>query len=64
MTEKNMRKLLSLPIPDPYLVNATDKYYGVTSASEEKEIKDMQKSDKKTRRGHPVNWRKTKNYGF
>ena len=50
MTKKIMRKLLSLPIPDPYLVNATDKYYGLTSASEEKEIKDMQKSDKKNKK--------------
>ena len=39
MTDKKKTNLDTLPIPDPYLVAATDRYYGVTPYYEEKKIK-------------------------
>jgi glycosyltransferase involved in cell wall biosynthesis len=44
MTEKNMKDLSSLPVPYPYLVSATDRYYGVTQSSEEKQRKVKKKT--------------------
>ncbi|MBE1553891.1 glycosyltransferase family 4 protein [Sporosarcina limicola] len=43
MTAEKMTNLHSLPIPDPYLVSATDQYYGVTSSYEEKQTKKKKK---------------------
>jgi glycosyltransferase involved in cell wall biosynthesis len=44
MTEKNMNDFSSLPVPYPYLVSATDRYYGVTQSSEEKQRKVKKKT--------------------
>jgi glycosyltransferase involved in cell wall biosynthesis len=44
MTEKNMKDLSSMPVPYPYLVSATDRYYGVTQSSEEKQRKVKKKT--------------------
>jgi glycosyltransferase involved in cell wall biosynthesis len=48
MTEKNMNDFSSLPVPYPYLVSATDRYYGVTQSSEEKQRKEKKKTSIKS----------------
>ena len=40
MTDKHLNDLFSLPVPYPYLVSATDEYYGVNQSFEEKQRKE------------------------
>ena len=48
MTDKQMKNLLSQPIPAPYLVSATDQFYGVTPSFETKEKKMPLEGKKRT----------------
>ena len=49
MTDKKMKTHLdALPIPYPYLVSATDQYYGVTPCYEEKQSRKKKKKERKS----------------
>lgn len=44
MTDKRLNDFYSLPVPYPYLVSATDQYYGVHQSSEEKKRQEKKSS--------------------
>ena len=43
MTDKGLNDIFSMPVPYPYLVTATDQYYGVNQLTEEKKRKEKSK---------------------
>ena len=50
MTDRKKANLDALPIPVPYLIAATDRYYGVTPCYEEKQSKKKKSKNKKKKK--------------